>query len=65
VDFPRVLISALALGCIYGLIALGFVMICKATEAINVAQGELMMLGALLDLGLMVLAEDAETANAA
>ena len=55
-DFLQVLISGLALGCIYGLIALGFVMIYKATEAINFAQGELMMLGAFLGLGLMEVA---------
>jgi branched-chain amino acid transport system permease protein len=33
-------------GCIYGLIALGFVLIYKATETVSFAQGELMMLGA-------------------
>ena len=33
-------------GCIYGLIALGFVLIYKATETISFAQGELMMVGA-------------------
>jgi hypothetical protein len=32
--------------CIYGLIALGFVLIYKATETVNFAQGELMMLAA-------------------
>jgi branched-chain amino acid transport system permease protein len=38
--------SGIALGCIYALIALGFVLIYKATETVNFAQGELMMLGA-------------------
>jgi branched-subunit amino acid ABC-type transport system permease component len=38
--------SWIAQGCIYGLIALGFVLIYKATETVNFAQGELMMLGA-------------------
>src|SRR5438045_9590759 len=33
-------------GCIYGLVALGFVLIYKATELVNFAQGDLMMLGA-------------------
>ena len=33
-------------GSIYGLIALGFVLIYKATDVVNFAQGELMMLGA-------------------
>ena len=46
----QVLISGIAQGCIYGLIALGFVLIYKATETVNFAQGELMMLGAFLAL---------------
>jgi branched-chain amino acid transport system permease protein len=33
-------------GCAYGLIALGFVLIYKATEVVNFAHGEFMMLGA-------------------
>ena len=44
--FVQLLISGIALGCIYALIALGFVLIYKATETVNFAQGELMMLGA-------------------
>jgi branched-chain amino acid transport system permease protein len=42
----QLLISGVAQGCIYGLIALGFVLIYKATETVSFAQGELMMLGA-------------------
>lgn len=44
----QIVISGLALGCVYALIALGFTLIYKATEAVNFAQGELMMLGAFL-----------------
>lgn len=44
-DFMQQLVSGLALGCVYGLIALGFVLIYKTTEVVNFAQGELMMLG--------------------
>jgi branched-chain amino acid transport system permease protein len=44
----QILLNGLAQGCIYGLVALGFVLIYKATETINFAQGELMMLGAFL-----------------
>ncbi len=44
--FLQLLISGIAQGCIYGLIALGFVLIYKATETVSFAQGELMMLGA-------------------
>ncbi|MFT3816341.1 MAG: branched-chain amino acid ABC transporter permease [Rubrivivax sp.] len=49
----QLLISGIAQGCIYGLIALGFVLIYKATETVSFAQGELMMLGAFLGLALM------------
>jgi branched-chain amino acid transport system permease protein len=49
----QILISGIAQGCIYGLIALGFVLIYKATEAVSFAQGELMMLGAFLGLVLL------------
>ncbi len=42
----QLLFSGIAQGCIYGLIALGFVLIYKATETVSFAQGELMMLGA-------------------
>lgn len=45
-QFLQLLISGIAQGCIYGLIALGFVLIYKATETVSFAQGELMMLGA-------------------
>ncbi len=42
----QLLISGISQGCVYGLIALGFVLIYKATEMVNFAQGEIMMLGA-------------------
>ena len=45
-QFLQLVISGVAQGCIYGLIALGFVLIYKATETVSFAQGELMMLGA-------------------
>ena len=51
--FVQLLISGVSLGCIYALIALGFVLIYKATETVNFAQGELMMLGAFGGLVLM------------
>ena len=49
----QLLISGIAQGCIYGLIALGFVLIYKATETVSFAQGELMMLGAFGGLAAM------------
>ncbi|MBX3600932.1 MAG: branched-chain amino acid ABC transporter permease [Rubrivivax sp.] len=51
----QLVISGIAQGCIYGLIALGFVLIYKATETVSFAQGELMMLGAFLGLALMTM----------
>ena len=52
-QFVQLLISGIAQGCIYGLIALGFVLIYKATETVSFAQGELMMLGAFCGLACM------------
>ena len=42
----QLVLKGLAVGCIYGLVALGFVLIYKATELLNFAQGDLLMLGA-------------------
>ena len=52
-QFLQLIISGVAQGCIYGLIALGFVLIYKATETVSFAQGELMMLGAFGGLACM------------
>ena len=49
-QFLQLVISGIAQGCIYGLIALGFVLIYKATETVSFAQGDLMMLGAFCGL---------------
>jgi branched-chain amino acid transport system permease protein len=49
-DFVHLGITGLAQGCAYGLIALGFVLIYKATEVVNFAHGEFMMLGAFVVL---------------
>ena len=51
----QLVISGIAQGCIYGLIALGFVLIYKATETVSFAQGDLMMMGAFCGLALMTL----------
>lgn len=55
-NFLQVTLSGIALGCIYALIALGFVLIYKANETVNFAQGEMMMLGAFAGLLLMQVA---------
>jgi len=47
-DFIQQLVSGVALGCIYGLITLGLVLIYKTTEVVNFAQGERLMLGGFL-----------------
>ncbi|WP_288900262.1 branched-chain amino acid ABC transporter permease [uncultured Sneathiella sp.] len=48
IDFIRLLVAGLSLGSVYALIALGFVMVYKATGILNFAQGGLLMLGAYL-----------------
>ena len=50
-EFIQLIVSGLANGCVYGLIALGFVLIYKATETVNFAQGDFMMIGAFVCLG--------------
>lgn len=42
----QVLFSGLALGAVYSLVALGFVLIIRATNVVNFAQGDFAMLGA-------------------
>ncbi|MEL6677166.1 MAG: branched-chain amino acid ABC transporter permease [Pseudomonadota bacterium] len=49
-DVLQLLVGGIANGCIYGLVALGFVLIYKASEAVNFAQGDMLMLGAFLGL---------------
>jgi branched-chain amino acid transport system permease protein len=55
VQVLQLVIGGIAQGCIYGLIALGFVLIYKATETVSFAQGELMMLGAFCGLALLTI----------
>ena len=44
----ELLISGLSLGCIYALVALGFVIVFKATNVVNFAHASVLMLGAYL-----------------
>ncbi len=44
----QVIVAGLATGGVYGLIALGFVLIYKATSVLNLAMGEFMTLGAFI-----------------
>ena len=47
-QFLELLISGLSLGCIYALIAMGFVIVFKATNVVNFAHVSVLMLGAYL-----------------
>lgn len=47
-EILQLLVSGIAQGCIYGLIALSFVLIYKATETVSFVQGDIMMMGAFL-----------------
>ena len=51
----QVLFSGLALGSIYGLVALGFVVVFKATEVFNFAQGMFVVCGAFLAVSTITL----------
>ncbi len=42
------LLGGLAIGCVYSLIALGYTMVIRAAGLVNFAQGDIMMVGALI-----------------
>ena len=50
--FMQMLLSGLSMGSIYALVALGFVLIYKATSILNLAQGEFLMVGAYVCLSI-------------
>ncbi|MBN2140519.1 MAG: branched-chain amino acid ABC transporter permease [Desulfovibrionaceae bacterium] len=52
--YLQLLINGLVVGGIYSLVALGFVIIYKATQVVNFAQGELVMVGAYVCFSLTV-----------
>jgi len=49
--FVQQVVGGLAIGLVYGLVALGFVLLLRSLDLINFAQGEMMMAGAFLALG--------------
>ncbi|MBI5572053.1 MAG: branched-chain amino acid ABC transporter permease [Desulfomonile tiedjei] len=53
---PQIIVSGIAAGGVYGLIALGFVLIYKATSILNLATGEFMTLGAFVCFTVMTAA---------
>ncbi|HOI73925.1 MAG TPA: branched-chain amino acid ABC transporter permease [Syntrophales bacterium] len=55
--FLHLLVSGLSIGFLYGLSALGFVMIFKSSSVLNFAHGELLAMGAFLFLALVTWAK--------
>jgi branched-chain amino acid transport system permease protein len=53
-EFLQLLISGLATGSVYGLVALGFVLVFKSTDVFNFAHGDLVMLGAYVSITALV-----------
>src|SRR4030042_1414606 len=47
---PQLFISGITIGAIYALVALGFVTISRASQIINFAQGEFVMLGGVITI---------------
>ncbi|MEE9420186.1 MAG: branched-chain amino acid ABC transporter permease [Desulfatiglandaceae bacterium] len=52
--FLGLVVNGIIVGSIYSLVALGLVLIYKATEVVNFAQGELLMIGAYICLEIIV-----------
>ncbi|NLW81185.1 MAG: branched-chain amino acid ABC transporter permease [Desulfovibrionales bacterium] len=52
--YLQLIINGLVVGSIYSLVALGFVVIFKATKVVNFAQGELVMVGAYVCFAMTV-----------
>jgi branched-chain amino acid transport system permease protein len=50
--FLQVLSSGIAIGCVYGLVALSFVLVFKSTRTVSFMQGDLLMLGGFAALAL-------------
>jgi len=48
ITFAQLLISGISVGIVYGLIAVGFVLVYKSSQIFNFAQGEMVMFGAFL-----------------
>jgi len=51
--FTQLVVTGLVIGSVYSLVALGFVLIYKATSVINFAQGEFVLVGAYICLDLI------------
>jgi branched-chain amino acid transport system permease protein len=55
--FFQLFVTGLALGMMYALIAIGFVIIYKCSKAFNIAQGQIVMIGGYLGYTFLVLLE--------
>ena len=53
--FALLMSNGVLIGLMYSLVALGFVLVYKATDAINFAQGEFMMIAGFLVVGLLTI----------
>ncbi len=51
--FLQLVVSGVAIGSIYALVALGFVLVYKSTDVLNMAQGEMLMIGAWISYSLI------------
>lgn len=51
--FIQMLVTGIVVGSIYGLVALGFVLIYRASDALNLANGELVLIGAYVSVTLI------------
>ena len=49
-DILQLIFGGLTIGCVYSLVGLGFALTLRATDLINFAQGEMVMLGAFIGL---------------
>ena len=50
----QLIVGGLALGAIYAIVALGFVLVYKSTDVLNLAHGEFLMLGAYFAVTILV-----------
>lgn len=50
----QLIVGGLALGAIYSLVALGFVLVYKSTDVLNLAHGEFLMLGSYMSVTVLV-----------
>jgi branched-chain amino acid transport system permease protein len=52
--FLQLVVSGIAIGSIYALVALGFVLIYKSSDVLNMAQGEMLLIGAWISYSFIV-----------